>query len=168
MDSRNTKEVMIMNKRNLEKRLERLEAGVQRRNYKLTFEFVNDSSPGGLTSVSGPDGREVWWNPPAGCKVGELVEGEKPAVRRSPRAGPHLFRILYMTGKGGPTTLLGPDGRLVWLEPPEGSKAGEAIEDHPTRSLPAEPFQEYDHDPESCHPETNNANGRDDHEQKKS
>jgi hypothetical protein len=43
---------MIMNKRNLEKRLERLEAGAQLRNYKPTLEFVNDSTRGGLTSVN--------------------------------------------------------------------------------------------------------------------
>ena len=33
------------------------------------------------------------------------------------------------------TCVWGPDGRLVWLEPPEGSKAGELIEDHLTKFI---------------------------------
>jgi hypothetical protein len=34
----------------------------------------------------------------------------------------------------GLTSVWGPDGRLVWLEPPEGYRAGEPIEDHLTKN----------------------------------
>ena len=120
--------------RNLYKRLERLEAlamaaGVSDEHRMV---FVNGGSlrP---ACVIGPDGRYVWWKPPEGCRVGELVEDRSPPVRaRSSQAGvPDTIIIGFVDGQGGkgPTTVIGPDGRLVWLEPPEGCQEGEPIED---------------------------------------
>jgi hypothetical protein len=64
--------------------------------------------------------------------VGELLEdSENPDAE---------LRVVISNARtvreSGPTTVMGPDGRLVWLEPPEGSSAGEAIEDHLTKFIP--------------------------------
>jgi hypothetical protein len=107
--------------RNLHKRLEKLEARAQDA-IAPRFVVVNGRTPGGATCVRGPDGRQVWWNPPEGCKSGELLGGE---------SSDGMF-IVILGVRGGadaqPTTAMGPDGRLVWLDPPEGCKAGEPIE----------------------------------------
>ena len=131
-----------MTNRNLYKRLERLEARALAVSAPDGFRLVmvNGGTPGGLTSVRGPDGRDVWWNPPEGCKVGELLENSDSPEARSLRGMvPDEMRIVFMAARdgreAGPTTSRGPDGRLVWLEPPEGSRVGEPIEDHLTRSL---------------------------------
>jgi hypothetical protein len=64
-----------MIKRNLYKRLERLEAlTTAAGGYdEITIAFVNGGSVR-PACVIGPEGRYVWWKPPEGCKVGELVE----------------------------------------------------------------------------------------------
>jgi hypothetical protein len=107
--------------RNLSKRLERLETRAQDA-IAPRFVVVNSRKPGGATCVRGPDGRQVWWNPPEGCKVGEPLDGVSPDG---------MF-IVVLTFRGGrdaePTTVVGRDGRLVWREPPEGCQVGEPIE----------------------------------------
>jgi hypothetical protein len=125
-----------MIKRDLYKRLERLEtrALVAADAAGIRLVFVNDGTPGGLTCVRGPDGRHVWWNPPEGCKVGDLLEDrDKPASRLFPARVPCGMRVIFVAARdgreAGPTTVIGPDGRHVWREPPEGCKEGELIED---------------------------------------
>jgi len=107
--------------RNFYKRLERLETRAQDA-IPPRFVVVNGGEPGGATSVRGPDGRPVWWNPPEGFKAGEPLDAISPC---------EVFIVVLQT-RGGPdvtaTTARGPDGRLVWLNPPEGCKAGEPIE----------------------------------------
>jgi hypothetical protein len=116
--------------RNLYRRLERLEAGARAATVPR-FVVINGGTPGGRTCVWGPDGELVWWNPPAGCKVGELfADSDNPEVE---------MRVVLIGARDGrepgPTTVRGPDGRLVWMEPPEGCKAGELIEDHLTKFI---------------------------------
>jgi hypothetical protein len=107
--------------RNLLKRLEQLENRAQD-TITPPFVAVNSRAPGGATCVRGPDGRNVWWNPPEGCKTGEPLDGVSPD---------EMF-IVVLGVRGGPdaepTTAIGPEGRLVWLEPPEGCQVGEPIE----------------------------------------
>jgi hypothetical protein len=76
------------------KRLERLEAGILRRTpEKLpSFTVVNASGSGAPSSVIGPDGRDVWWNPPEGHKVGELLEDSAYKGPGGPSIG---FRIVF-------------------------------------------------------------------------
>jgi hypothetical protein len=116
--------------RNLYKRLERLEArslaaSVPEENRIV---FVNGGSlrP---ACVIGPDGRFVWWRPPAGYKVGELIEDSetRPGLYGVPAR--ILVGFADDEGGAGPTTLRGPDKRLVWLKPPKGCKEDEPIED---------------------------------------
>jgi hypothetical protein len=108
--------------RNFRMRVARLEARVGDDTAPQYVE-LNSQKPGGATSVRGPDGRRVWWNPPAGYKVGgfldEIPLGKMFIVGVETRGGPDAE----------PTTAMGPNGRLVWLDPPEGCKAGEPIED---------------------------------------
>jgi len=125
-----------MTKGNLCRRLERLEARAwaTRVSNQVKVVFVNGDTPGGLRSVRGTDGRHVWWNPPEGCKVGELLEGSDDAEGRSMRGGvPDEIRVVFIDAKEGgpadPTTVMGPNRQLVWLEPPEGYKEGQPIED---------------------------------------
>jgi len=118
--------------RALYKRLERLEARAWAEAVPVEdrLTFVNFGTPGGLTSVRGPDGRQVWWNPPAGCKVGELLEdSENSGVGLVRGRVPNRCRVMFGHPDWGPTTVMGTDGRLVWLKPPEGCKEGEPIED---------------------------------------
>jgi hypothetical protein len=119
-----------MIKRELYRRLERLEACVRAVTVPR-YVVINGGTPGGPTCVWGPDDRLVWWNPPEGCEVGELLDdSENPEVER------RVVLIGARNGKEpGPTTVMGPDGRLVWLEPPEGARAGEPIEDHLTKFI---------------------------------
>jgi hypothetical protein len=120
-DAAKTERISKMINRNLYKRLERLEARVQDA-IPPRHEVVNSQTPGGPTCVRGPDGRQVWWNPPEGCKSGEPLDGVSSE-------GMH---IVVMGVRGGrdaaPTTAIGPDGQVVWLDPPEGCQAGEPIE----------------------------------------
>jgi hypothetical protein len=133
----------------LYKRLERLESrALSASGTVAPLEFINNGTPGGLKSVRGPDGRHVWWNPPEGCKVGELLEDGEARQARSLRGTVPHFRILLIDAENGkevgPTTVAGPDDRLVWLEPPAGCKAGEPIEDSagdPGPTYEAEPLQ---------------------------
>ena len=86
----------------------------------MRFVIVNGGEPGGLTCVWGPDGRHVWWNPPEGCKVRDLLEDTY---------SPCEMRVVIIGARdgrdAGPTTVMGPDGRLVWLESsPRESAAG--------------------------------------------
>lgn len=121
--------------RNLYRRLERLEASA-RAAIVPRFVLINGGTPGGLTCVRGPDGRFVWWNPPEGCKVGELLEDSyNPQVEMRV-----ILDVARNGGDRGPTTVKGPDGRLVWLEPPEGYRAGEPIEDHLTKFICRRPY----------------------------
>jgi hypothetical protein len=105
--------------RNLYKRLERLEAQAlaARGGDENIIAFVNGGSlrP---ACVIGPDGAYVWWKPPEGCKVSDLVD-------------PQMMLVAFADpgDEMEPTTVMGPDGRLVWLEPPQGHKEGEPIED---------------------------------------
>jgi hypothetical protein len=141
-----------MTKRNLAKRLDRLEAlarEVRDRMCPVIMAYSNGGPAQGPTVVIGPDGRFVWWKPPAGFKVGELAHrGDDPEGRLLQAEVPLLF--IVGCGRKGPTTAIGPDGRLVWLEPPEGCKAGEPIEDSAaaTASFGAEPRQACDHNSE--------------------
>jgi hypothetical protein len=147
-----------MNRRNLSRRLDRLEALAPRWNpTEIEVVFVNDGQPGGLRSVRGPDDRHVWWNPPEGCKVGELIEDSVTPRAEARLLGGHVLHkmsVVFMEGReggpGGPKAEPGPDGRLVWLEPPEGCQAGEPIEDS-TASMrsfgPPHLQHEYDRDP---------------------
>jgi hypothetical protein len=134
-----------MIKRNLYRRLEQLEACAPAAPVP-EFVVVNAGTPGGVTCVWGPDGRLVWWNPPKGCKVGELLEdSESPEARSLRGMAPDEMRVVIIGARdgrdAGPTTVIGPDGRLVWLEPPEGSQAGQPIEDHLTRFVERRPRQ---------------------------
>jgi len=72
--------------------------------------------------VTGPDGRRVWWKPPAGYKVGDDIASCDPESGVLP-----IVISVYSRGVKAPTTAIGPDGRLVWLEPPAGCKAGDPI-----------------------------------------
>src|ERR1019366_6196660 len=135
------KRISKMINRNLYKRLERLESRARAVSVPdgIRLVLVNDGTPGGLTCVWGLDGRLVWWNPPEGCKVGELLEDtDNPEARSLRGMVADEMRIVIIGARGGreagPTTARGPDGRLVWLGPPEGSRGGEPIEDHLTRS----------------------------------
>lgn len=135
--------------RNLNKRLDRLEARVladrakfMRPRYILAHIYGGPAE--GPICVAAPDGRDVWWKPPAGCKVGdELAKcGDDPESDLLP-----VYVVVCESripgGGKAPTTAIGPDGRLVWLEPPAGCKAGEPIEDSAaaTASFGAEPRQ---------------------------
>ena len=66
-----------MIKKNIYRRLERLEARVspacRAPVIRTLYAHSRDGKPAGL-SVIGPDGRHVWWEPPEGCKKGEPVE----------------------------------------------------------------------------------------------
>jgi hypothetical protein len=147
-----------MNRRNLSRRLDRLEALAPRWNPPdIEIVFVNDGEPGGLRSVRGPDDRHVWWNPPAGCKVGELIEDSVTPRAEARLLGGHVLHkmsVVFMEGReggpGGPKAEPGPDGRLVWSEPAEGCQVGEPIEDSAAsmRLFGESPHQhEYDRDP---------------------
>jgi hypothetical protein len=69
-----------MIKRIFYRRLERLEASVLAATrlpvYKTVYAHLRDGKPAG-SSVIGPDGRHVWWEPPEGCKEGEPVEDSR-------------------------------------------------------------------------------------------
>ena len=55
-----------------------------------------------------------------------------------PREGPNPQKmnvVFVVPDDESATTVMGPDGRLVWLRPPEEFEAGQAIEDCvPTRT----------------------------------
>ena len=119
--------------RNLYKRLERLEARALAASGRggIRVAFVNSGSAR-PACVIGPDGRYVWWKPPEGCKVGKLVEdSDNPETGGFLTGADRLLLVQFVApGRSAePTTVMGPDGRLVWLEPPEGCKEGEPIED---------------------------------------
>lgn len=59
----------------------------------------------------------------------------------APAAPVPEFVVVNAGTPGGVTCVWGPDGRLVWLEPPEGSQAGQPIEDHLTRFVERRPRQ---------------------------
>jgi hypothetical protein len=96
--------------------------------------FINGATlrPG---CVVGPDGRYmryIWWKPPEGCQVGELVEDCRNPESRWFVPELSLLILVAFVAPGhskGPSTVIAPDGRLVWLEPPLHLKAGEPIED---------------------------------------
>lgn len=46
---------------------------------RMIFVHADDGRPAG-SSVIGPDGRHFWWDPPEGCKQGELVEAQQGPV----------------------------------------------------------------------------------------
>lgn len=89
----------------------------------------------GPICVAGPEGRDVWWKPPAGCKVSD----ELAKCGDDPRSDVPPYVVVCESevpgGGNAPTTAFGPDGRLVWLEPPAGCKAGEPIEDSAASAL---------------------------------
>jgi hypothetical protein len=147
-----------MSRSNVSKRLDRLEAlmGAARAADGIRVAFINSASlrP---ACVVGPYGRYIWWKPPEGYKVGELVEDcHNP---ESPGFLPELSRLILVAFQapgrsGGPTTVIAPDGRLVWLEPPLHLRAGEPIEDSSDWDTggvlddePVEDHRKYDRDP---------------------
>ena len=133
--------------RNLYARLEQVEARALTAGGSGGFRMAFLNSGSLLPEcVMGPDSSYVWWKPPPGSKVGELVEDrDRPAVRglRS-----EVMVIAFADGDGGegPTTAMGPDGRLVWLRPPEGCKEGDPIEDSCDSDLDGEPGENYPDD----------------------
>jgi hypothetical protein len=79
-----------MSRRNLYKRLERVEARLASTRDGFDVMFVNGKEPGGPTCVRGPDGRLVWGKPPAGCKAGELLD-----ARDTPGHSP--LRVIFVS-----------------------------------------------------------------------
>src|SRR5580704_8878758 len=138
LGSSETERKSEMNRRNFTKRLDRLEALALRLNPpRIRIEFVNDRTPGGLRSVRGPDDRHVWWNPPEGGKVGELLEDSDTPRDEMRSKIPELISVVFIRPRG-PKAVPGPDGRFVWLEPPKGCEVGEPIEDSATSMRPFE------------------------------
>jgi len=126
--------------RNLYKRLERLEESARTDwgRDAIIVAFVNSALR--PACVIGPDGSRVWWKPPEGCKAGEPVAYRDNHDARGFRTGPARMILVSFVDPGDeakptavkvpePTTVRGPDGRLVWLKPPVGYKEGEPIED---------------------------------------
>jgi hypothetical protein len=134
------KRISKMISRNLYKRLERLEADARRACGRggIKVAFVNSGMR--PACVIGPDGSHIWWKPPEGRKVGEPVQDPDDFDARGFRSGADRLLLISFVRPGNeagrtavqipePTTVRGPDGRLVWLEPPEGYEEGEPIED---------------------------------------
>jgi hypothetical protein len=67
------------------------------------------------------------------CRRLERLEAHVLPADRVP-----LFQIVYAHAKDGKpagSSVIGPDGRHVWLEPPEGWKKGEPVEDSHIRQV---------------------------------
>jgi hypothetical protein len=120
-----------MNRRNLHRRLDRLEARWYRARWSPgKLSFVNSGHPEDAATMIGPDGQLVWWRPPEGCKMGEPLEPPHALETRRTRGEvPGGCRIIFGDPMRGPTTVVAPDGRLLWLKPPEGYKEGEAVDE---------------------------------------
>jgi hypothetical protein len=83
----------------------------------------------GVSAMSQPRGRPF----AAGNTHGRGRPKGSPNKSSSPEqdvldgyAGKLMLKCISMAGQGNVAALVGPDGRLVWLDPPEGCKAGES------------------------------------------
>ncbi len=139
-----------MNTKNLYRRLERLEALALavRSSGRVRVLFV-DGDPKNPTTMVGPDGQLVWWRPPEGRKMGEPLKGNL-GTRMLRTGGLHEIVVMFGTGMDGPTTVIGPNGRLVWLKPPEGCKEGETVDERGQDHVAKDPscaLRQGDHNP---------------------
>ena len=70
--------------RSLHERLHRIQAHLSQASEqgeigRTMFLHAVEGRPAGV-SVIAPDGRQIWWDPPAGCKAGEAVEEQDGSV----------------------------------------------------------------------------------------
>ena len=100
-----------MTKKNPYRRIEQLEAralAAARITREIPIIVINEGKPGAVSCVKGPDGRDVWWNPPEGHQCGELLAGDTHGgLHLDPAGFPGEIHILLVpdpNGRASPLT----------------------------------------------------------------